>query len=569
MARFPRHFVLAATAIAGFGQIAYAADMPTKAPPLAPVAAPGWTGFYVGFNTGGSVGTGSASQTAAFSSPTAGANGLLNGTDRFSPYGWVAGGQLGYNWQVSPSWVVGLEADWQWTSEKAHVTNCTPPATVQFFGAGANGFGYCLDAEHKLTNFGTARARAGYLSSPWVLWYVTGGLAWGTVKNNLTYAGSANSTIFPAGLQPGPFFTTPVGFSTTKVGWTAGAGVETKLGGGWSAKLEYLFVNLGSVTDTMPIGINPAFGPAFNTGGAATATSTVRAMDNIVRVGLNYTLGQNATAQAAYAADMPTKAPAAAPVAAPGWTGFYVGLNAGGSIGTGSGSQSAAFSSPALGANGLVNSSDRFSPYGGVVGGQLGYNWQVSPSWVVGVEADWQWTSQKASALNCTPPAATLQFFGAGANGFGYCLDAEHKLTNVGTARARAGYLSNPSLLWYVTGGLAWGTVKDNLTFAGSANPTIFPAGLQPGPFLPGSVGFSTTKVGWTAGAGVETKLGGGWSAKLEYLFVNLGSVTDTMGITINPAFGPAFTTGGVATATSTVRAMDNIVRVGVNYQFH
>ena len=57
------------------------------------------------------------------------------------------------------------------------------------------------------------------------------------------------------------------------------------------------------------------------------------------------------------------------------------------------------------------------------------------------------------------------------------------------------------------------GTVKENLTFAGSANQAVFPGVLQPGPFLGGSVGFSTTKVGWTLGAGVETKLGGGWSA--------------------------------------------------------
>ena len=257
-----------------------------------------------------------------------------------------------------------------------------------------------------------------------------------------------------------------------------------------------------------------------------------------------------------------------APVAAPDWTGFYVGLNTGGSVGTGSASQNAAFSSTLLGANGLLNGSDRYSPVGWVIGGQLGYNKQIS-NWVVGVEADWQWTSQKAGSLNCTPAAATVGFFGAGANGFGYCLNADQKLTNFGTARARAGILSNNWLLWYVTGGLAWGTVKDTLTFTGSANTTVFPAALQPGPFLPGSVGFSTTKVGWTAGAGVETKLTGGWSAKLEYLFVNLGSVTDTMGIAINPAFGPGFNTGGAATATRTVRAMDNIVRVGLNYKFN
>ena len=288
MKRLVRVF-LAGTAITlGFGQIVSAADMPTKAPPVAPVAAPDWTGFYIGLNTGGSIGTGSTSQNAAFNSAAIGANGLLNSSDRSSPSGWVLGGQLGYNKQIS-NWVVGLEADWQWTSQKANSLNCSPPAaTVGFFGAGASGFGYCLDAEQKLTNFGTARARAGVLSNNWLMWYLTGGLAWGTVKDTLTFTGSANSTIFPGGLQPGPFLPASASFSTTKVGWTLGAGVETKLGGGWSAKLEYLFVDLGSVTGTMGIAINPAFGPAFSTGGAATATRTVQAMDNIVRVGLNY-----------------------------------------------------------------------------------------------------------------------------------------------------------------------------------------------------------------------------------------------------------------------------------------
>ena len=261
-------------------------------------------------------------------------------------------------------------------------------------------------------------------------------------------------------------------------------------------------------------------------------------MKRLVRVFLAGTAITLGFGQIVSAADLPVKAPVA-PVAAPDWTGFYIGLNTGGSIGTGSASQNAAFNSAAIGANGLLNGSDRSSPSGGVFGGQLGYNKQIS-NWVVGLEADWQWTSQKANSLNCTPPAATVGFFGAGASGFGYCLDAEQKLTNFGTARARAGVLSNNWLLWYLTGGLAWGTVKDTLTFTGSANSTIFPGGLQPGPFLPASASFSTTKVGWTLGAGVETKLGGGWSAKLEYLFVDLGSVTGTMGITINPAFGPS-----------------------------
>ena len=63
MKRLVRVF-LAVTAITlGFGQIVSAADMPTKAPPVAPVAAPDWTGFYIGLNTGGSIGTGRRRKT--------------------------------------------------------------------------------------------------------------------------------------------------------------------------------------------------------------------------------------------------------------------------------------------------------------------------------------------------------------------------------------------------------------------------------------------------------------------------------------------------------------------------
>ena len=159
--------------------------------------------------------------------------------------------------------------------------------------------------------------------------------------------------------------------------------------------------------------------------------------------------------------------------------------------------------------------------------------------------------SQKADVLNCTPSAATVAFFGTGANGFGYCLDAEQKLTNFGTARARAGYLSNPWLLWYVTGGVAWAEVND--TFTGStSNPMAAFNGT--------SASFSKTKSGGTVGAGVETRLWGGWSAKIEYLYVNLGS-TDR-------AFTTTNVLGDSATLASNHSLNDHMVRLGLNYRF-
>jgi outer membrane immunogenic protein len=152
-----------ALAMIGVGSAASAADLQVKALP-AVTAAPGWTGFYLGLNAGGSIGLESTTQSALFTSPALGANVLLNSSGRLAPTGWLAGGQIGYNWQVSPLWVLGLEADWQWASQKDGASNSSPPSgTVAFFGAGANGFGYSLATGQKLTDIGTARARAGAL----------------------------------------------------------------------------------------------------------------------------------------------------------------------------------------------------------------------------------------------------------------------------------------------------------------------------------------------------------------------------------------------------------------------
>jgi outer membrane immunogenic protein len=109
--------------------------------------------------------------------------------------------------------------------------------------------------------------------------------------------------------------------------------------------------------------------------------------------------------------------------------------------------------------------------------------------------------------------------------------------------------------------------LRDEFSFVGAANTTVFPGPLSAGPFLPGGATVSKNKLGWTVGAGVETKLGSRWSAKIEYLYVDLGTVSDAFTIPINPAFGPAFTSGS-AMAAHSVHVTDNIVRAGVNYTF-
>jgi outer membrane immunogenic protein len=212
------------------------------------------------------------------------------------PAGWIFGGQVGYNRQVSSVFVIGVEADWQWSGQQdtANVFGCGAPPTFGFFDAGGPTFSTCLSDQNRLRNFGTARARGGFVVND-SLWYVTGGAAWATVEDNLAFANNFNPAVAAVNF-PSPFVGGAVAnFSHTRSGWTLGAGVETRLWGGWSAKLEYLYVDLGTVTDVFTIGGNPLFGVgsagAQGPGSTFTTTTITHFTDNIVRVGLNYRFG--------------------------------------------------------------------------------------------------------------------------------------------------------------------------------------------------------------------------------------------------------------------------------------
>src|SRR5437879_4505798 len=105
---------------------ANAADLPFKAPPPPPPSF-SWTGIYAGLNVGGGIGVNSNAQSATFSSTVLGVNGLLTGSaNSLALPGWVAGGQIGFNWQVSPWIVLGVEADWDWASQKCKTRHSQP-----------------------------------------------------------------------------------------------------------------------------------------------------------------------------------------------------------------------------------------------------------------------------------------------------------------------------------------------------------------------------------------------------------------------------------------------------------
>jgi outer membrane immunogenic protein len=272
----------------------------------------------------------------------------------------------------------------------------------------------------------------------------------------------------------------------------------------------------------------------------------------------------------ALAADLPSyKAPPPPPLPPPPlWSGFYVGLNAGGTWGSSRNTTISTFPIPAgidivggtaaaaLSTSGILSNSSS----GFIGGGQIGYNWQFMNSFVAGIEADIQGiaaSNSTSTGFGIAPVAAAPGFTSIS------FLNATRQLEYVGTVRGRLGWLFTPTLLVYGTGGLAYGGVRSNV----STFQTFIPGGGGVNPAF-GAGQFSDTRVGWTAGGGLEWMFMPRWSVKAEYLYYDLG--------TLNYASSPAAlttTVGGVLFGTTpsqvSTRFNGNIVRAGVNYHFN
>jgi outer membrane immunogenic protein len=240
-----------------------AADLPAKTYPKAPVYVPppvyNWTGFYIGGNVGwgwASLGsTETAPGTAAFPIGTVFTKNNMNG--------FLGGVQTGYNWQVTPGFVVGLEGEWSWADVNGTETTVS---TV-------NGFTSVVDA--KMKDFALLTGRLGYAADNW-LFYVKGGGAWGQ------FSSSGVGT-----LAGGTFFET-TSTSSNRSGWTIGAGVEWGFAPNWSAKLEYNYIDFGS-TNVAVVG---------TVSGISNVSST--ATVNVVKGGINYRFNWGAPVVAKY-----------------------------------------------------------------------------------------------------------------------------------------------------------------------------------------------------------------------------------------------------------------------------
>jgi outer membrane immunogenic protein len=256
---------------------AQAADMPTEMPvKAAPIDPPwSWTGLYVGGNVGYSWGksdTDVAYATSPGGVPIVPPAGSITGAST-NLDGAIAGGQIGYNWQ-NGNWVGGIEADLQWSGQSGSsnylcagtVTGgvCLPGLT--FLPAGATGS--ALSLGQKLQWFDTLRGRLGFTPAPKWLVYATGGLAVGGIDTN-----AALASFTPVGVAT----LATASNSSTKAGWTVGVGVEALLSGHWTGKIEYLYMDYGTVS-----------GSVINTPAGIMANYSSRITDNVLRAGLNY-----------------------------------------------------------------------------------------------------------------------------------------------------------------------------------------------------------------------------------------------------------------------------------------
>jgi outer membrane immunogenic protein len=526
---------------------ASAADLPLKASSSAAASATPWSGFYLGggigflaSNTGetlhslsfGGLGTRTPAQVEPGTTTSEPLNGIAFRTSLYA----------GYNLQVARQWVLGIEGD------LGTADHSTTFAGLAFPDQGLQSFAAADGITARTKWDASARGRVGFLVAPATLIYVSGGAAWQHYE--LTTNCVSLCTDFGTSFG-GPFSITPAVTtnSATKVGWTMGGGVETALGGHWFARADYRFADFG--TSTFTITRNTTFllfNPIVNTFDVPFRTHTAT-------FGLAYKFGDEVSPSSASAGlsdnVLPVKALATKARAAPAsWSGLYAGLG----IGPRASRTDATTTGPndptlLAGPNGapgatsqpLNGTAFRGSPY-------VGWNWQIAPRWVVGIEGDVGFANQTTSLPGVGFSPAIFSFTGSENNNFAV------RTTWDASARGRVGFLSTPATLLYATAGAAWQHF-DVISTCGSQ-----PGGTECGGLTPLVVTNSATKVGWTAGLGAETMLGGNWLARAEYRYADFGTSSFTITRNVN--------LGGSFSSNFDVGLRTHTVTFGVSYKF-
>jgi len=503
---------IAAGVMVGMMQAARA-EPTTKASP--PNAAPyfHWTGAYIGTNFG--YGYGHSHTDALFSDASLGTPLLATGSS--TKFNGVLGGvQAGYNWQAG-YWLLGLEGDIQHTNQRATTSYVCPGAVCN---SGIAGFDAPTSLVHsqELDWFGTLRARIGVTTTPDVLLYATGGVAVARLAHVGTISGASVAPLLDENGAPvlddkgNPITATGSNSAglfehTTKLGWAAGAGVERHLIGNLSGKIEYLHMSFGA--DSVSAGNATPLALGLHS----------RITDDIVRVGLNYRLEASREDEPDDKRGKFNKSPmiTKAPLQLPAWiwTGFYFG----GHVGYSRGQAQVTLNDPTTDPH-----PDNFrSSFGSLTGGlQVGYNYVLPSRFLLGIEADASFPNYLA-ADDVAWSRTRVD------------VDRAQKIDYMATVRGRFGY-TFPQWMIYATGGVAW-SLGRFLESPGATDDVDKVLHLYSG---------------WTAGIGAEVPIEGGWSAKLEYLYVTFGH-QDIM-----------FQSGVAAGSSFDVHS----VRAGLNYNF-
>jgi len=261
----------------------------TKAPVAPPPAAFSWSGCYIGANAGWIHGRETFALTPSgnylnpagvAAPPNAVGTGLLAGdlaavqhNFKADDDGFTGGGQVGCNWQAGML-VLGAEADFNGTSLDSTFTRIFAPITSAnpAFTIGSE----TESVTKRLEWFSTVRGRVGFAVDRWLV-YGTGGVVFADFKS------ATNVSFAPAGALP--VFDTAVhagAGSTTRARAVYGGGVEYAFTNNWTAKVEYLHMDLGTLTYVSPL-VSPAgVAPGYSW------TTRVSERNDVVRVGVNY-----------------------------------------------------------------------------------------------------------------------------------------------------------------------------------------------------------------------------------------------------------------------------------------
>jgi outer membrane immunogenic protein len=266
--------LLGATAMSmAFAPGAKAADMPVKAPiyTKAPafVADP-WTGWYLGASAGGRWNndkwTGTSFEIPVFPSRL---------TDRDNPHDFSSSSARlglygGYNWRVQKMWVVGLEADFAWANNK------TSSGGIPGLSALTNESVQMKDGWD-----GGLRGRLGYLVTPTMLLFGTGGASWMQSQASVTCAATVN---WCTGSNQASLRTDSV--SKTVAGWTIGGGLEAIVMSNWLLRGEYRYTSYAGYHATLLQGGSSSFG------NIDVVDADIKIRTQTVLIGLAYKFGQ-------------------------------------------------------------------------------------------------------------------------------------------------------------------------------------------------------------------------------------------------------------------------------------